>query len=121
MTETPRLTPFDSGYVDMAARFMDVLSHATRLHLILLLAQGEANVSQLSEALDLPQSNVSHHLGILRNLGLVTDRREGQYVHYGINEAAWRVMGDGFFDRLLEGQDEVQLQNFLITRRPGES
>jgi len=100
----------------MATKVLAVLSQETRLNLVLALAQGPASVTELCEHLGLPQSKISHHLGILRNTGLVTDSREGQFVIYRINVGAWRMLGDGFFERMLEGKDEVLLQHFQIRR-----
>lgn len=116
MDSLPPLRPFDEHYVAMAARMLGLLSHPTRLHLVLLLAQGESYVSRLCEVLDLPQSNVSHHLALLRNTGLVSDRRDGQFVLYRIHVEAWSLVANGFFDRLLGGEDEVTLQNFHLGR-----
>ena len=109
-------TPFPPEYITAAAHVLSMLSHETRLHIVLFLAQGEATVSQLCDQLGLTQSNASHHLGILRNTGLVADRREGQFVVYRINVTAWTALGDGFFDQLLGGTNEVALQNFRIER-----
>jgi DNA-binding transcriptional ArsR family regulator len=111
---------FSQDYVTTAAHILGVLSHETRLNLVLALAQGPASVSELCEHLGLEQSNASHHLGILRNTGLVLDERDGQFVIYRLHVPAWRALGDGFFDRLLGGLDAVQLQHFRITRAPLE-
>lgn len=107
---------FDPAYVAAAARVLGLLSHSTRLNIVLLLAHGSATVTEICEHLELSQSNVSHHLGILRNAGLLADEREGQWVVYRIHVSAWRRLADGFFDRLLEGEDVAALQNFRITR-----
>ena len=107
---------FSQEYVTRAAHILGVLSHETRLNLVLTLALGPASVSELSEHLELEQSNASHHLGILRNTGLVSDEREGQFVIYRLNVPAWRAIGDGFFDQLLGGMNEVTLQHFRIQR-----
>ena len=107
---------FPAAYITAAAHVLSMLSHETRLHIVLFLAQGEATVSELCEQLALTQSNASHHLGILRNTGLVADRREGQFVVYRINVSAWAALGDGFFDQLLGGADSVTLQRFRIER-----
>jgi DNA-binding transcriptional ArsR family regulator len=112
---------FSQEYVTTAAHILGVLSHETRLNLVLALAQAPASVSELCEHLGLEQSNASHHLGILRTTGLVTDERDGQFVIYRVNVPAWRVLGDGFFDQLLGGLDSVQLQHFRITRAPPAS
>lgn len=110
---------FSPEYVSAAARVLGVLSNETRLHVVLLLAQGEANVTELCDALNVPQSSLSHHLRILRNTGLVSDRRDGRFVLYRINTAAWTRLAHGFFDTLLEGEDEVTLQDFSIRRLDG--
>lgn len=109
---------FDPGYIAAAAHVLGILSHETRLNIVLLLAQAEATVSDLCAQLGLPQSNVSHHLRILRDTALVSDRRDGQFVIYRLNIPAWRDVADGFFDKLLEGEDSVTLQKFMIQRRP---
>jgi DNA-binding transcriptional ArsR family regulator len=112
---------FSAGYITTAAHVLGVLSHETRLQMVLYLAQGDATVSELAQDLELAQGNASHHLSILRANGLVSDTREGQFVHYRINTAVWRQIGDGFFDRLLVGADEVRLQHFRITREKGRT
>ncbi len=107
-------------YVEAAARILGVLSHPTRLHLVLLVAQGETHVSRLAELLEVSQSNVSHHLGLLRNLGLVTDRRDGQFVRYRVNTDAWELLAHGFFEHLVDGSDELHLRGFTIRREEEE-
>jgi DNA-binding transcriptional ArsR family regulator len=116
MSVKPTRRQFSQEYITRAAHILGVLSHETRLNLVLALAQGPASVSELCDHLGLEQSNASHHLGILRNTGLVSDERDGQFVIYRVNVTAWRVLGDGFFDQLLGGLDAVQLQHFRITR-----
>jgi DNA-binding transcriptional ArsR family regulator len=107
---------FSREYITRAAHILGVLSHETRLHLVLTLALGPASVSELCEHLGVEQSNASHHLGILRNTGLVLDERDGQFVIYHLNVPAWKALGDGFFDQLLGGLDQVTLQHFRIQR-----
>lgn len=72
----------------------------------------------MSDALGLAQSNLSHHLRILRDAGLVADRRDGQYVLYRIDVSTWRELSNGFFDSLLGGDDAVTLRNIRIERLP---
>ena len=107
---------FSPEYIAVAAHLLGVLSHETRLNIVLFLAQGEATVSEVCDRLGLVQSNASHHLSILRTTGLVADQREGQFVVYRINVPVWRQAADGFFDHLLAGSDGVTLQNFRIER-----
>lgn len=62
-----------------------LLSDKTRLNILMILAKGERNVSSLCEELSLPQPTVSHHLGLLRTKNLISNRRNGKQVFYGLN------------------------------------
>ena len=62
-----------------------LLSDRTRLNILMLLKEGERNVSSLCDELELPQPTVSHHLGLLRMSNLISNRRNGKQVFYGLN------------------------------------
>ena len=62
-----------------------LLSDKTRLNILMILAKGERNVSSLCEELSLPQPTVSHHLGLLRTKSLISNRRSGKQVFYGLD------------------------------------
>ena len=69
------------------ARAAEVLRHLadpTRLHLLLLLAQGPQDVNSLTAAVDASRSSVSQHLGRLRLAGLVRGRRDGRHMYYSL-------------------------------------
>lgn len=71
-----------------AKAFFHVLSNEIRLRcLILLQTQGELCVCELTHALQLSQPMISRHLALLREAGLVSDRRVGQWIYYSINPA----------------------------------
>lgn len=53
--------------------------------MLLLLAAPELCVCDLTRIIDAPQPHLSRHLAQLRELGLVVDRREGQWIHYRLN------------------------------------
>jgi ArsR family transcriptional regulator, arsenate/arsenite/antimonite-responsive transcriptional repressor len=72
----------------VAAMRFRALGDETRLRIIEQLASGERSVSDLMARLDLGQSLMSHHLRILRESGLVSDRRNGRWIHYSIAEPA---------------------------------
>jgi ArsR family transcriptional regulator len=67
----------------IAARFR-VLSEPMRLGILHVLGDGEMTVTQLIEALDAGQSNVSKHLGVLLDAGVVARRKEGLNAYYSI-------------------------------------
>jgi len=66
--------------------FFQLLSDDTRLRSLLLMKhQGELCVCELVHALDVIQPKVSRHLAMLRDAGLVIDRRQGQWVYYQLH------------------------------------
>ncbi len=74
-------------------KLFKTLSDPTRVRLLALLEWEELAVHELMEVLGMAQSRVSRHLGILREAGLVRDRREGTFVLYRFvppAETAWR-------------------------------
>ncbi|MFH1779488.1 MAG: metalloregulator ArsR/SmtB family transcription factor [Candidatus Omnitrophota bacterium] len=60
------------------------LSDETRLRIMVLLTEKELCVCQLEWALGLTQAKVSRHLTVLKNAGLVQDRREGLWIFYSL-------------------------------------
>ena len=68
------------------AHFCKTLADANRLLIIAELTKGERSVSQLVEALGLRQANVSKHLAVMRERGLVQSRREGPAVYYALSD-----------------------------------
>lgn len=62
-----------------------LLSDKTRLNILMLLADGERNVTSLCDQLHLPQPTVSHHLGLLRMNNVIGNRRSGKQVFYTLN------------------------------------
>jgi ArsR family transcriptional regulator len=65
----------------------DCLADPTRRRVLALLArEGELCVCELTEALALDQPKVSRHLGVIREAGLVTARREGTWMIYRLAE-----------------------------------
>ena len=66
---------------DLATLFR-VFGDGTRLQIMMELLHGERNVSDLTEALSMQQSAVSHQLTVLRNMKLVKTRRDGKNVFY---------------------------------------
>ena len=65
--------------------FCKALADDTRQKILVLLLEKEMNVGEVVEAFSMSQPTISHHLGILKRLGLVTSRKEGKQVIYAIN------------------------------------
>jgi|SRR5688500_1114634 ArsR family transcriptional regulator len=68
-----------------AVRLFHALSDQTRLSILERLRRGERCVCELTDALDAAQSRLSFHLRVLKDAGLVTDRREGRWMYYTID------------------------------------
>ena len=76
------------GMVLEPNNFFSALANDIRLRCIVLLqSQGELCVCELTHALKLSQPMISRHLALLRDIGLVKDRRAGQWIYYQINSA----------------------------------
>lgn len=58
------------------------MSEPTRLRILTLLTQRELCVCDLVSVLNQPQSTISRHMARLKAAGLVSDRREGLWIHY---------------------------------------
>ena len=67
-----------------AAALFHALSDETRLGILEMLRDGERCVCDLQEGLEAAQSRLSFHLRVLKEAGLVTDRREGRWSDYSI-------------------------------------
>jgi ArsR family transcriptional regulator len=67
-------------------QFFRALSDLTRLRMLVMLGcEGELCVCELTHALDETQPKISRHLAQLRELGVVLDRRQGQWIYYRLN------------------------------------
>ncbi len=66
------------------SRTFRALSHPTRLRILMLLKAGEMCVCEIMAVLNTTQPTTSHHLNILKNIGLVEERREGKWVFYSL-------------------------------------
>jgi ArsR family transcriptional regulator len=67
---------------DRAIELFHALSDETRLEIIELLRKGERCVCELTDTLDAAQSRLSFHLRVLKDAGIVRDRKDGRWVHY---------------------------------------
>jgi ArsR family transcriptional regulator, arsenate/arsenite/antimonite-responsive transcriptional repressor len=77
-----------------ASRLFHALSDETRLQILERLRAGERCVCELTDALDAAQSRLSFHLKVLKDAGLVSDRREGRWMYYRMNPEALGEMAD---------------------------
>ncbi|MCC6224576.1 MAG: helix-turn-helix transcriptional regulator [Thermoleophilia bacterium] len=79
-------TPLPEPLVELVAQRFRVLAEPMRIRLLDLLRAGEASVQDLTGTLGSSQQNVSKHLGVLHQAGIVTRRKEGNHVFYSISD-----------------------------------
>ena len=89
----------------LKADLLKPLGQPTRLKILELLAQGERCVCEIFPAIQEEQSNVSRHLAILKSVGVLTSRKEGQMVHYRVRDPQVFRLLDGV-SALLKGHIE---------------
>ncbi|MBE7380262.1 MAG: winged helix-turn-helix transcriptional regulator [Leptolyngbya sp. SIO1E4] len=78
------LAKLSPAALQLVAEFFKVLSESSRLQIVCSLRSGPRNVSQIIEATGLGQANVSKHLKILAQAGVVTREQQGVCVFYQI-------------------------------------
>jgi DNA-binding transcriptional ArsR family regulator len=90
------------------ARFFKALGDETRLSLVILLSQQEPGsafcVGRLARELDTSISNVSQHLRVLKDLGLVQGERRGYRIHYILDQerlAAYEALAQALLGKAL--------------------
>jgi len=83
--------PLPDALVELVARRFRVIGEPMRIRLLDHLRAGEATVQELAEAVGASQQNVSKHLGVLHDAGIVARRKDGTQVFY-------RVVDDGVFE-----------------------
>ena len=74
----------DASMYDINAQLFKALSHPTRLHIVDLIREGNPCVKVMEAELGVAQPNISQHLSLLRNLGIVAAERDGNQVCYRI-------------------------------------
>jgi ArsR family transcriptional regulator len=88
--------PLSVAEADQVAALLKALADPVRLRLMSLVAAhagGEACVCDLTDAFDLSQPTISHHLKVLHELGLLERDKRGVWVYYRINTDALRSLG----------------------------
>ena len=83
---------------------LKVLSDVNRLRIMCLLFGGEKCVCEIEEGLDISQPLASHHLGVLREAGLVEVRKDGTWSYYSLDMKAIRNLNRAFRETLGENR-----------------
>ena len=70
----------------LQAEFCKGMAHPKRIHILRTLKDGEKTVNELARLTGLQQANVSQHLALLRQFGLLSSRRDGTSIYYSISD-----------------------------------
>ena len=75
------------------AKIFKALGDETRLTIVQLLVGRELCVCDILDSFAMSQPAISHHLKILRQAGVVRDKREGKWIYYSLNPATLEILG----------------------------
>jgi DNA-binding transcriptional ArsR family regulator len=106
MAQIPHPLPDD--LVELIARRFRVLSEPMRIKLLDLLREGGATVAELQEATGSSQQNVSKHLGVLLQSGIVVRRKEGNFARYEISDDSVFALCDQVCGGLRRQLEEIE-------------
>ena len=73
--------------VEVASRSLKAISHPLRLKILCVLGENEVSVQDIVECVGTSQSNISQHLAILRDKGILASRKEANRVFYRVGDA----------------------------------
>ena len=81
--------PTETLDIPRIAQLCNALADEARVEIVSRLLDGEKCVCDLTDALETGQSRLSYHLKVLKDAGLVTDRREGRWAYYTLARDAF--------------------------------
>lgn len=73
-------------HIELAARALKSIAHPLRLKILCVLGEQEACVQEIVEAVGTSQSNISQHLAILREKGILITRKDANRVYYRVGD-----------------------------------
>lgn len=103
----------DHKIFELHASICRTLSHPKRLEILNLLRHSELPVTEMAEQMGISLANVSQHLAVLRNKGVVVTQREGVNIYYQISNPkiiqACDLMREVLFEQLARGSELAQV------------
>ena len=98
----------DERVFELQADVCKVFSHPKRLHILCLLKDGEKSFGELQAATGLSKANLSQHLTLLRERGVLNSRRQGQTLHFSVANpkitSACELMHDFLCEQITQRQ-----------------
>lgn len=103
----PLAHPLPDPLVELIARRFRVLAEPMRIKLLDRLRDGSATVGDLAETTGASQQNVSKHMGVLLDAGMVSRTREGNFTRYAISDPTIFDLCEQVCDGLRQQLDEL--------------
>ena len=75
-----------NDHAENLARCLKAMAHPLRLKIILFLADNEKNVGEIEESVGSSQSNISQHLGIMRDKNILISRKDRNQIFYSLKD-----------------------------------
>jgi len=86
--EAPTVGLFaDDDDIERASRSLKAMSHPLRLKILCTLGDQEISVQEIVDSVGTSQSNISQHLAILRDKGILASRKDANRVYYRVGDA----------------------------------
>lgn len=83
----------DPEKLERAANMLKAIAHPVRISIIGCLDNGQKlTVTEIHKQLGIEQANASHHLGILRDKGVLSSKREGKNIYYYLRHETLKVL-----------------------------
>ena len=105
--------PVPDELVELIARRFRAIGEPMRIKLLDRLRDGESTVSELAEATETSQQNISKHLALLAEVGIVGRRKDGNHVYY-------RIADEGVFKLCEDVCGSIQEQLASLNELVGE-
>jgi len=86
-TTAPTAVFANDADIERASRSLKAISHPLRLKILCILGDAEISVQDIVEAVGTSQSNISQHLAILRDKGILAARKDANRVYYRVGDA----------------------------------
>ena len=112
MSEKPRI---DMAIYNLQAEISKILANPIRLAILHSLRDGEKGVNELTEILGISQSNLSQHLAIMRQGGILRTRKQGTSIFYSVTNPKINQACDTVREVLIE---QLRQRHDLANRYP---
>ncbi|WP_238590687.1 ArsR/SmtB family transcription factor [Paenibacillus beijingensis] len=93
--------------LNIKVKFIRGFGDKTRLQILEYIKDGEKTVSQIVDNVQASQSNISQHLGCLKDCGLIIGRQDGKYVYYSLRNEKVKILLSMFDEVFADVQTDV--------------